>query len=148
MFEGSIFDISASALTAERLRLDIISNNIANVNTTRTPEGGPYKRQMPVFEPRSGNFGQFLDAIRKKTGPGVALGVKVATIAEDSSPPRLVYDPTHVDANADGYVAFPDINIVKEMVDMISASRAYEANVTALNEAKAMMQNALGIGRV
>lgn len=148
MFEGSIFDISASALTAERLRLDVISNNIANVNTTRTPSGGPYKRQMPVFEPRSGNFGQFLNAIKNKTGPKVALGVRVAAIVDDPAPPRLVYDPTHPDANADGYVAFPDINIVKEMVDMISASRAYEANVTALNEAKAMMQSALGIGRV
>lgn len=158
MFQGSIFDISASGLTAERMRLDIIGSNIANVNTTRTTEGGPYKRLMPVFEPRTPNFGEFLKNIQSSSsskrnvfrgdvsyGP---LGVRVTAILEDSSPPRLVYDPSHPDANQDGYVAYPDINIVKEMVDMISASRAYEANVTALNEAKTMMQNALNIGRV
>lgn len=148
MFEGSAFDISASGLTAERLRLDTIANNIANVNTTRTKEGGPYRRQMPVFEPRAASFEELVRAFSGKKGAPVSLGVRVQAIVEDSTPPRLVYDPSHPDANADGYVAFPDINIVKEMVDMISASRAYEANVTALNEAKTIMQSALNIGRV
>lgn len=141
--------ISSSGLTAERLRLDLIANNLANINTTRTPRGGPYRRQVPVFA----------EKLRDALGPGTApvagqqtnqapgQGVEVAVIAEDNTPPRLVYDPSHPDADANGYVHLPNINIVNEMVDMIAASRAYEANVTALNAAKAMTLKALEIGR-
>lgn len=131
------FDISASGLTAQRLRMDTIANNLANANTTRTERGGPYRREMPMFAAReaAGSDGDEM------------AGVRVLGIAEDTDPPRLVYDPGHPDANTDGYVQMPNVNVVTEMVDMISASRAYEANVTALNAAKAMAMKALEIGR-
>lgn len=137
--------ISASALTAQRLRMDILSNNIANVNTTRTPEGGPYKKQMPVFAERRPQFTLPVpsDEVRNQVGNGV----QVISIKKDTTPPRLVYNPGHPDANADGYVAMPNINLVSEMVDMIEATRAYEANVTALNSTKSMAVKALEIGR-
>ncbi len=136
------FDISASALTAERLRMDLISNNIANANTTRTKEGGPYTRKVPVFM-------EVIDEAMNANGQMVsrAAGVKVVRIQADENPPRLVYDPAHPDANADGYVLYPDINPVVEMVNLISASRSYEANVTAFNSAKDMYRAALDIGR-
>jgi flagellar basal-body rod protein FlgC len=137
------FEISASALTAERLRMDIIANNIANVNTTKTKEGGPYQRQVPVFaqvlEKEVNNQGMIVSR------PG---GVQVTKIKADNRPPRLVYDPGHPDANAQGYVAYPDINVVTEMVDLIGASRSYEANISAFNAAKDMFRAALEMGRV
>ncbi|WP_258359729.1 flagellar basal body rod protein FlgC [Moorella sulfitireducens (nom. illeg.)] len=133
--------ISASGLTAERLRLDLIANNLANINTTRTPRGGPYRRQVPVFAEK------LREAMGQTPGLAPGRGVEVAAIVEDSTPPRLVYDPSHPDAGADGYVALPNINIVNEMVDLITATRAYEANVTVLNAAKAMTMKALEIGR-
>lgn len=139
-------NISASGLTAQRLRMDIISNNIANVNTTRTAEGGPYKRQMPVFAERLldlANLAAPDSDIRNRVGDGV----QVTSIKKDTAPPKLVYNPDHPDANADGYVATPNINLVNEMVDMIEATRAYEANVTALNSSKSMALKALEIGR-
>lgn len=141
-------DTSASGLTAQRLRMDVISNNIANVNTTRTPEGGAYRRQMVVFMPRNyhkpRNPFQGLPPQDKLVG----TGVRVIGIVEDYSHPfRLVYDPSHPDANKDGYVAYPNVNSVTEFVDMIDASRAYEANVTALNAAKSMMLKALEISK-
>ena len=126
---------SASALTAERLRMDLIANNIANVNTTRTPEGGPFQRQLAVLMPRRGK------------DPNVGMGVRAVGIAQDNNPPRLVYDPGHPDANPEGYVAMPNVHVVTEMVDLITASRAYEANVTAINAAKEMAVKALEIGR-
>jgi flagellar basal-body rod protein FlgC len=137
------FDISASALTAERLRMDLISNNIANANTTRTKEGGPYTRKVPVFM-------EVIEEAINSQGRLVSrpAGVKVVRIKPDENPPRLVYDPSHPDANADGYVLYPDINPVVEMVNLISASRSYEANVTAFNSAKDMYRAALDIGRV
>ncbi|HYH05340.1 MAG TPA: flagellar basal body rod protein FlgC [Bacillota bacterium] len=136
-------EISATALTAERLRMDIISNNIANANTTRTKDGGPFQRQVPVFA-------QVLDQTLTGQGTVVAKpgGVKVAGIQADNRPPRLVYDPSHPDANEQGYVAYPDINIVTEMVDLIGASRSYEANISAFNAAKDMFRAALEMGRV
>ncbi len=138
-------DAAASGLTAERLRLDVISNNIANANTTRTSEGGPYRRQLVVFEPRSDqlSFEQMLSGQIASAGSGV----KVVGITKDNSPTRKVYDPNHPDANKDGYVDMPNINIVSEMVDMITATRAYEANVTAVNSAKSMALKALDIGK-
>jgi len=126
----SAFGTSASGMAAERLRLDTISSNLANINTTRTPEGGPYRRLMTVME----------------SAPD-GRGVRVARIVQDESSSLLVYNPGHPDADADGNVAMPNVNPVLEMVDMISATRAYEANVAAFNAAKAMAAKALEIGK-
>lgn len=139
-------DSAASGLTAERLRMDVISNNIANANTTRTAKGGPYRRQLVVFEPRS-EQASFSQLLSKEMGDGAGDGVKVVGITEDDSPTRMVYDPHHPDANQAGYVEMPNVNIVTEMVDMITATRAYEANVTAVNSAKSMALKALEIGK-
>ena len=136
MFGG--IDASASGLTAERLRMDVISNNIANANTTRSVEGGPYHRRYVVFQPRERGKADFASTLRQKLDNQAGNGVRAMKIEEDRSQGPLVYDPGHPDANADGYV---------EMVDMITASRAYEANVTAINAAKGMAQNALNIGK-
>ncbi|HHY13606.1 MAG TPA: flagellar basal body rod protein FlgC [Thermoanaerobacterales bacterium] len=142
----SSIDISATALTAERLRMDIISNNIANVNTTRTENGQPYRRKMPIFQEKAGSF---QDILLRKQQSNQNRGVRVVGIKEDVSPFRLVYDPEHPDADKEsGYVKMPNVHIVKEMVDMISASRGYEANVTAINTAKSMTMKALEIGRI
>lgn len=147
MFLG--IDASASGLTAERLRMDVISNNIANANTTRTERGGAYRRRYVVFEPREREPKTFEQTLRraigltKKTGEGV----RAISITEDDTPGPLVYDPSHPDANADGYVEKPNVNIVAEMVDMITAQRAYEANSTAISAAKAMASKALEIGK-
>ena len=137
-------DVAASGMTAERLRLDVISNNIANVNTTRTAEGGPYRRQFVVFEPRQGDASSFSQVM---SGQLQLNGVRVSGIRKDDSPLRMVYEPGHPDADAQGYVRMPNINIVTEMVDMMTASRAYEANVTSVNVAKSMMLKALEIGK-
>lgn len=142
----SSMDTSASGLTAERVRMDVISQNIANVNTTRTVQGGPYKRKLVVFkEIQPDSFKSILDTVKAKyTGKGV----EVVQIAEDDQTPlRKVYDPGHPDADQNGYVEYPNVNIVSEMVDMISATRAYEANVTAFNASKSMFQKSLEIGR-
>lgn len=140
----SSIDVSGSGLTAQRLMMDVISNNIANVNTTRTSEGGPYRRQMAVFAAQKPKFS--LLGLGKGTEQ-IGQGVNVVGIVKDQTPPRLVYNPEHPDANAKGYVAMPEVNIVTEMVDMIAASRAYEANVTAINSSKTMALKALDIGR-
>lgn len=138
-------DSAASGLTAERLRMDVISNNIANVNTTRTAEGGAYKRQMVVFAPRGANEASFAQVLSEKLNTG--SGVRVVGINKDDSPSRKVYDPAHPDANKEGYVEMPNVNVVSEMVDMISATRGYEANVTVVNAAKSMALKALEIGK-
>ena len=150
MFGG--IDASASGLTAERLRMDVISNNIANANTTRTPEGGAYKRRYVVFEPREkkeiGKLAGFLaGAINRNNQRGAGNGVRAVRIEEDRTQGPLVYDPGHPDANAAGYLERPNVNAVAEMVDMITASRSYEANVTAINAAKGMAMKALDIGK-
>lgn len=139
-------DISASGLTAQRLRLDIISQNIANVNTTRTEDGGPYRRKAVIFEQRRSqrSFSKILTDTSDNMTQG---GVRVSRIEEDNKPFELMYDPNHPDANEEGYVAMPNVNIVEEMVNMISASRSYEANVTAMNAMKSMAIKALEIGR-
>ena len=141
------FAISASALTAERLRMDVISNNIANANTTRTVDGGPYVRQRVVFAPRFDASPGFAPLMKLMTPEGLPVGVRVTAIEKDPSPPRMVYDPGHPDANAEGYVAYPNVNTVNEMVDLISATRAYEANITAFNATKSMALQALNIGK-
>lgn len=125
------FDISASGLTAQRTRLNVTAGNIANVETTRTPAGGPYRRLQPVFAARGRN-------------PG---GVEVVGIATDPRDPRRVYQPGHPDADAEGFVAYPNVKVVEEMVDLVSATRSYEANAAAFNAAKSMAQRALELGR-
>jgi flagellar basal-body rod protein FlgC len=141
------FAISASALTAERLRMDVISNNIANANTTRTVAGGPYIRQRVVFSPRFDATSAFAPLLATMTPEGLPVGVRVTSIQNDPTPPHMVYDPGHPDANVEGYVAYPNVNVVNEMVDMISATRAYEANITAFNATKSMALQALTIGK-
>ena len=143
---------SASGLTAQRLRMDLISNNIANAETTRTDAGGAYRRQVALFSPKSEGNASFVDRLRGQVEPGQAIepslaGVQTVKIVDDQAPMRMVYDPTHPDANEHGYVEYPNVNPVTEMTDMLSATRSYEANVTVLNAAKAMAQRALDIGR-
>ena len=139
-------NISATGLTAQRLRMDIISQNIANINTTRTSEGGPYKRKVTVFqEIPDQNFNSIFRNTLNRTALGA--GVRVSEIAPDNAPGGSVYEPGHPDADADGYVAMPNVNVIEEMVDMISASRSYEANITALNSSKAIIAKTMEIGR-
>lgn len=142
----SSLDVSASALTAQRLRMDTISQNIANVNTTRTEDGTPYRRKVVVFEEKSPekNFSEYLNESSKKLVGG---GVRVSRIIEDRSPFKMVYEPGHPDANEEGYVEMPNVDVLTEMVNMISATRSYEANVTAINTTKSMAMKALEIGK-
>lgn len=143
------FDISASALSAQRLRMDVISSNIANAETTRgsfvNGQFQPYKRKMVVIEPLQQSFSNVLS--QQMNGNSVAQGVKVTSIKEDHSPNKLIYNPTHPDADVNGYVNMPNVDVTKEMVDMIAATRSYEANVTALNATKSMFVKALEIGK-
>ena len=139
----STLRISASGLTANRLWLDTISSNIANANTTRTAEGGPYRRRDIVMTPQGrGGFSQILGSAGSTTA---GQGVRVAAVMTDSSAPRMTYNPEHPDADANGYVAMPNVNIVTEMVNMIAATRAYEANVTVMSAAKSMAMKSLEI---
>lgn len=138
-------NISASGMSAQRLRMDIISQNIANVNTTRDADGNVYRRQMVVFEER--DVTPFADVLMKTQGTN-GSGVKVTSIVEDTNTElRMVYDPSHPDADAEGYVAYSNVNSVTEMTDLIDASRAYEANITAFNAAKSMALKGLEIGK-
>jgi len=161
MFQG--LNISASALRAQRIRQNVIASNLANAETTRTPEGGPYQRQVVVLKENLQDPEQrFVFGPEKMRGftsqeshipipePGfpiskdkIGSGVEVASIEGDGSTPRLIYDPSHPDANEQGYVAMPNINPVQEMTDLISATRSYEASVTAMNAAKSMLMKAL-----
>ncbi|WP_410515006.1 flagellar basal body rod protein FlgC [Paenibacillus sp. BR2-3] len=145
---GSSFGISASALTAQRLRMDVISSNIANAETTRASvvdgKAVPYRRKLVVLEAAQSN--NFADILNSKMNGGTQ-GVKVQAITEDTSPLKPVYNPSHPDADQNGYVYMPNVDITKEMVDMLSVSRSYDANVTMLNASKAMVTKALEIGR-
>ncbi|MGI8423525.1 MAG: flagellar basal body rod protein FlgC [Chloroflexota bacterium] len=157
----SALRIAGSALTAQRLRTDVIANNVANMNTTRTAEGGAYRRQQVIFNPRQEHptFKQLLlsraminlpGAPFIPTGLGNAVpgtGVTVSSVGPDGRPGKRVFEPDHPDANIDGFVEYPDIDPVTEMADMLSATRAYEASVTTLNAAKGMAMKALEIGR-
>ena len=163
MFSG--LDISASGMRAQRIMQNTISSNLANIETTRAKDGGPYRRQFPVFSADSDQRDTSLINRQVKL-KGVATnekhlpipplqfprderffgnGVRVDEIREDSRPPKMVYDPAHPDADANGYVAMPNINVVEEMTKMITATRAYEANVTAFAATKGMLQQALQI---
>jgi flagellar basal-body rod protein FlgC len=137
------FKISGSALKANRIRLDTISSNLANVETTSTPEGGPYKKKSVYFESKPLSFQEHLAGNLKNA----AQGVEVTKILEDQDEPRKVFNPSHPDADKDGYVAMPNINVMEEMVDMMSATRSYQANVTTIKSAKRMALKALEIGR-
>lgn len=133
----SAFDISASGLYAERTRMNVIANNLANANSTRTPEGGPFRRQLVVLTGTEASDPNRMEG----------LGVAVAGVVDDPSPFPLVYNPGHPDANPDGYVAMPNVNVVEEMVDMTTAVRAYEANITAIDAAKNIVRRSLDIIR-
>lgn len=139
----SSFNISASGMTAQRLRSDTISQNLANVNTTRTSDGGPYVRKTVVFTER--NTTSF-DEVLMTTSGLAGNGVKVTKVIEDTETPmNMVYDPAHPDADENGYVTYPNVNTVTEMTNLIDASRAYEANITAFDAAKSMALKGLEI---
>lgn len=129
------FEVSASALVAQKVRLNTIASNLANANTTRTPEGGPYRRRDVVFS------SVLVDEMKGLEG------VRVIDVVEDNSPPKIIYAPGHPDADKSGFVKMPNINVIEEMVNMMIATRAYEANVNAFNITKAMYQKALELGR-
>jgi flagellar basal-body rod protein FlgC len=136
---------AASGLSAERLRMDVTAENLANAQTTKGADGQPYRRKVVVLEENSApTFGATLDGAMSQAG---TAGVKVTQIADDTTPNRLVYDPGHPDADARGYVSMPNVQPVTEMVDLISASRGYEANVTVMQTAKQMFSKTLDILR-
>ncbi|MEC9490833.1 MAG: flagellar basal body rod protein FlgC [Halanaerobiales bacterium] len=140
MFKG--IDISASGLTAQRLRMDTISSNIANAETTRDEDGNTYRRKVPIFKQK---LDSQLEAGSGNISGVNSAGVEVAEIAEDQSPFRLEYRPDHPDANEEGYVELPNVSVMTEMVNMIDASRAYEANIQAISNYKSMANSALNI---
>jgi flagellar basal-body rod protein FlgC len=154
MFDS--MEISASGLTAERMRMDVTAENLANAQTTRGADGNPYRRKEVVLQERaaSGTFGAALQGAMasgtqttSSSGTGKPGGVEVAQIAEDQTPLKQVYDPSHPDADARGYVQMPNVDPVAEMVDLITAQRAYEANVTAMQAAKQMFTKTLDLLR-
>ena len=133
----SVFQVSASALSAQRQRMNTIASNMANAQSTRTAEGGPYRRQDVVFT---------TDPL--EAGQAGLEGVKVSSIVRDDSPFKMTYDPGHPDADKDGFVAMPNVNVIEEMVNMMMASRAYEASVSAFNMSKSMFLKTLELGKV
>ncbi len=147
----SSMNIIGSGLTAEQLRLDVVSENITNMNTTRTAGGGAYRRKMVVFEAQDGrdSFRSIMArrSLASNAGYNTAGGVRVAEIAEDPSDLKLAYDPSHPDANAEGYVEMPNVTLVKEVTDAMAATQAYSAGVTALNSLKTVVNQALEIGK-
>ena len=156
---SSSMDIAATGLTAQRLRMDVISSNLANVDTTRTPAGGPYRRNRVVFaaapplDAGSSQMAPRLQSVAYRSDsawpptPASSGGVVVSGMSPDPTPFKVTYDPTHPDADAQGNVAYPNVDVTTEMTDMLSATRAYEANVTVVNASKAMALKALDIGR-
>lgn len=140
------FDISATGMTAERFRTDIIAENIANVNTTRTEDGGPYRRKVVTFAEKT--ITPFSHYFQKSRNPQIGNGVKVTRVTEDYSTDfTKAYDPANPDADADGYVYYPNVNTVTEMTNLIDATRAYEANATAFDASKQLAQAGLSIGQ-
>lgn len=138
-------NVSATGLTAQRLRMDVISQNVANANTTRTEDGSPYRRKLIHIAEAPTSFGDVFQKELSKTDQ--YKGVQVTGIIEDERPFVKVYNPGHPDANGEGYVNMPNVNIIEEMTNMISASRAYEANVTVMTGTKTMAMKALEIGK-
>ena len=153
----STINIIGSGITAQHLRLDVISENITNINTTRTGDGGPYRRKVVVFEAQSGSRNAFRQAMAEaqfrlngmvsNAGYETTGGVRVVNIGEDQSDFKLKYDPTDPDANEEGYVELPNVDLVKEVTDAMAASQAYSADVTAFNVLKSVISSGLEIGR-
>ena len=147
----SSLNIAGSGLTAQQLRLDVISENITNANTTRTERGGAYRRKMVVLESQTGrnDFRDIMARAQRVSNAGYenAGGVQVSAIVEDPSDMKLVYDPTHPDANEEGYVEMPNVDTIKEITDAMAASQAYAANVTVFNTLKSVIAKGLEIGR-
>jgi flagellar basal-body rod protein FlgC len=143
-----MFAISGAGMAAQRDRMSVITGNLANTETTRTPEGGPYRRRDIIFQAVPAN-GEFADLLAENffDNPEGLLSVEVAGIRQSSRAPRQIFDPKHPDANTDGYVSLPDINVIEEMVDLMSAVRSYEANLTAYNTTKGLVRRLLEIGR-
>ena len=143
-----MFAISGAGMAAQRDRMSVITGNLANTETTRTPEGGPYRRRDIIFQAVPAN-GEFADLLSENffDNPEGLLSVEVAGIRQSSRPPRQIFDPKHPDANTEGYVSLPDINVIEEMVDLMSAVRSYEANLTAYNTTKGLVRRLLEIGR-
>lgn len=140
------FDINTSALTAQRFRMDVISENVANVTTTRTEDGTPYTRKIVTF--REKKVTPFSKVLSNTQAAYLGNGVKVSRVSEDTDSEYVMkYDPSHPDADENGYVSYPNVNIVQEMTDLIDASRGYEANVTAFNSVKSMAQSGLQVGK-
>lgn len=137
------FEISSSGLEAQRLRMDLASANLANAQTTRGPDGGPWKRLRPVFSAEAVQFEHALNEVEENLKK-----VAVTGIDKDNAAPRLVYDPSHPDADAKGFVALPNVNMMEEMADLLMASRSYEANVTAFNMSKSMAMSAINLGKI
>lgn len=143
----SSLNISASGLTAQRLRLDIASENIANIETTRTEDGTPYRRKMVVLEAREENFQTILNRAMSGKNSTARGGVAATAIVDDDTELKAVYDPEHPDADDNGYVMMPNVDMIKETTDAMSATRSYEANITAFNAVKLMAQKAMEIGK-
>lgn len=143
----SSLNISASGMTAQRMRLDVASENIANIETTRTESGGPYRRKMVVLEAKDNSFQEVLNRTMGGKTTHTTAGVRATAIVDDETELKAVYDPDHPDADEEGYVRTPNIDMVKEMTDSMAATRSYEANITAFNAVKLMAQKALEIGK-
>ena len=139
-------NISGSGLTAQKLRMQIVAQNLANASTTRTEEGGPYRRKLVILSERDG-FNSFSDELSTSVSRKIGKGVEATSIVDDADDFKVEYDPAHPDADEEGYVRLPNVNTVEETVDIMSASRLYEANVTAFNAMKEMAAKALEIGR-
>jgi len=145
MFDS--FNINASGLTAQRYRMDVIAENVANANTTRTEDGTPYKRKVVTFEEKNGRYDTFDTIFGRATARYQGHGVKVSGTYEDQSEGAMVYDPSHPDADENGYVTYPNVNIITEMTNLIDASRSYEANATAFDASKSIAQQGLQLGQ-
>lgn len=143
----SSLNISSSGLTAQRLRLDVASENIANVETTRTAEGTPYRRKMVVLQSKEENFSSVLNRTMQGKNSAYNGGVIASAIVDDETELKAVYDPEHADADENGYVRMPNVDMIKETTDAMAASRSYEANLTAFNAVKLMAQKAMEIGK-
>lgn len=149
----STINIIGSGLTAQHLRLDVISENVTNINTTRTEEGGPYRRKVVVFQAMDGRetfrdvLARSMNGLVSNAGQENTGGVRVIEIAEDPSDFKLKYDPTDPDANEDGYVELPNVDLIKEITDAMAASQSYSANVTTFNVLKSVISSGLEIGR-
>lgn len=142
-----IFSISGSGMAAQKSRMSVVAGNLANSESTRTVDGGPYRRRDVIFQ-ASPQPGEFDEELGEASGArDLAQGVEVAGIKESKRPPRQLFDPNHPDANAEGYVALPNVNPVEEMVDMLAAVRSYEANLSAFNTTKTLIRKILDIGR-